>query len=61
MTEAKKVGNRYVVYDHILNINKTFKSKADADDYAEALNKKSTTTEEIQEPNPNENQNDNQV
>lgn len=40
MTEAKKVGNKYQVYDHVLNLTRNFKKKADADEFAESLNTK---------------------
>lgn len=37
MAESKKVGSSYQVYDHVLNLTRKFKKKADADDFALSL------------------------
>lgn len=48
MSEVKKVGSRYFVYDHVMNLTKRFKKKAEADEFAEEL-KKTNTTQQPQE------------
>lgn len=46
MTEPRKVGSKYHVYDHIKDITRTFKKKVEADEFCESLNKgKEDTTE----------------
>lgn len=48
MSEVKKVGNKYQVYDHIVNITRKFKKKAEADEFAESLKIASGGTEDNQ-------------
>ena len=54
MSEVKKVGSKYVVFDHVSNNTKVFRRKADADDFAEEL-KNPKPTQQPQEENLNPN------
>ena len=38
MAEPIKVGSKYHVYDHIVNITRIFKKKVEADEFADTLN-----------------------
>ena len=58
MTESKKIGNKYQVYDHVLNLTRKFKKKIDADEFAESLNKKAKGISEGNQTNTANNQTD---
>lgn len=49
MIQSEKKGSKYVVYDHVLNLTTTFKKKADADEFADALNEKYSSINQPEE------------
>lgn len=57
MTEPRRIGNKYHVYDHILNITRIFKKKAEADEFCEVFNKGMGGTTEPQTDNPENKEN----
>lgn len=46
MAEPIKVGSKYHVYDHIVNITRKYKKKAEADEFAQSLKIASGGTED---------------